>query len=331
VGNSGTTLYLLTSAAALSDREISFTGDSQIQRRSAAQLLHSLSDLGAGVNVAKNNGCAPYTIKGPLKGGKTSIECPTSQFLSSLLIACPLADGNTEIQVPLLHEKPYAEMTLRWLDDQFVMYENKNFSSFFIPGGQKYRPFSKPVPADFSSATFFLCAAAITRSKLRLKNLDMKDSQGDKEVVRILEKMGCAVSFDGMDIIIEGRPMQGIDIDLNSMPDALPALAAAACFAEGTTRLLNVPQARMKETDRIAVMFSELLKMGADITELPDGLVIKKSSLKGTEVHGHDDHRVVMALAIAGLGADGVTVIGTAEAAAVTFPGFFETLESIKV
>ncbi len=326
VGNSGTTLYLASGLAALSSRPATFTGDNQIASRSAENLLTSLKDLGASVTYKKKTGHTPFTINGPLKGGKTSIECPTSQYLSSLLLCSPLADGNTEIAVPLLREQPYVEMTLKWLDEQFISYTNKNFKEFFIPGGQKYHPFKTQVPGDFSSATFFFCAAAITGSTIALDGLDMKDSQGDKAVVHMLEKMGCSTQILKNTVILSGKELQGRTLDLNDTPDALPALAAAACYAEGETRLINVPQARLKETDRIAVMKKELSKMGADIEELPDGLVIQGTSLKGAEVSGHGDHRVIMALAIAALQAEGETVIDDDSAVSITFPEFFTFL-----
>jgi 3-phosphoshikimate 1-carboxyvinyltransferase len=329
VGNSGTTIYLIASLAGLTDKPITFDGDQQIRNRSAANLLNALSELGADVKSSEK-GCAPFTITGPVNGGEVTMECPTSQYLSSLLIAAPLFKGKTVINVPLLHEQPYAEMTLRWLDEQGIQYTNDNFERFVIPGGQKYRAFSKSIPADFSSGTFFLCAAAITQSKLTLKGLDMTDSQGDKAVVHMLEQLGCEIEIGSDYISIQGKPMTGCTLDLNATPDALPALAATACYAEGETHLANVPQARMKETDRIDVMTKELSKMGADLDELEDGMKIRKSKLTGTEVKGHGDHRVVMSLAIAALGADGTNRIDTAEAVDITFPGFFDRLHEVR-
>ncbi len=328
VGNSGTTLYLAAAVAALADFPITFTGDYQIQRRSAANLLNSLQDLG--VKIESNNGCAPFTITGPIKGGKTSIECPTSQYLSALLLAAPLSTGTVEINVPLLHEKPYAEMTVRWMDEQGIKIDDSDYSHFIIDGGKSYKNFNRPIPADFSSSAFFFTAAAVTGSTLTLEGLDMTDSQGDKAIVEYLQKMGCEITIDGLDMTITGKKMKGCDLDINATPDALPALAACACYAQGTTRLLNVPQARMKETDRIAVMTSELRKMGANIVELDDGMEITGGPLKGAEVSGHDDHRVVMSLAIAALGCEGVNIIDTAEAVDITFPGFFDHLNRLK-
>lgn len=332
VGNSGTTLYLAAGLAALSSHKITFTGDDQIKSRPVESLLTSLKDLGAEISISGKNGCPPFSIQGPLTGGKTSIECPTSQYLSSLLLCTPLVNGNTEIEVPLLREQPYVEMTLKWLNEQFVMYDTTDFKNFFIPGGQQFEAFKKQVPGDFSSATFFLCAAAVTGSTLTLKGLDMADSQGDKAVVYMLEEMGCKIETGKNFIKIEGRPLKGCDFDLNDTPDALPALAVTACFAEGETKLFNVPQARLKETDRISVMKKELKKMGADIKELEDGLVItgsRENKLMGAEVSGHGDHRIIMALAVAALASKSKTTIDDTNAVSITFPNFFELLNQI--
>ena len=335
VGNSGTSLYLLAGMAALADFPVSFTGDEQICRRSAAPLLDALQELGVEVESA-SEGCAPFTIRGPLQGGATSIECPTSQYLSSLLLAAPLSSGHTDIEVPLLYERPYIDMTLDWLDAQSISYSRTDYRKFSIPGGQHYRTFDRRIPGDFSSASFFMVAAAITGSRIELHGLDMTDTQGDKEVVSVLEKMGCKMEQVDSGLAIEGaggapaRDLQGGRFDLNNIPDALPALAVAACFSNAVVELRNVPQARQKETDRIAVMKQELSKLGANIEELEDGLIIHGTgTLQGGEVAGHGDHRVIMALAVAGLAAEGPISIDDAAAAAVTFPDFFKNLEEI--
>lgn len=335
VGNSGTTLYLASAVAALGSGATVFTGDEQIRRRSAANLLAALRDLGARIEERGENGAAPYSVRGPLTGGRTSIECPTSQYLSALLLAAPLAGGDSEIAVPLLYERPYVDITLSWLDDQGIRYRREGYERFAIPGGQAYRPFSTAIPADFSSATFFMAAAAVTGGELLLEGLDPGDSQGDKEAAALLEEMGCTVIWEEGGLRIAGprrpdgsrAPLRGGTFDLNAMPDALPALAAAACYAEGETRLVNVPQARTKETDRIAVMRRELEALGGACSEQPDGLVIHgRGGLAGGESRGHGDHRVIMALAVAGLGAEGPTLIDDTSAAAVTFPDFFDLL-----
>jgi 3-phosphoshikimate 1-carboxyvinyltransferase len=330
-GNSGTTLYLTASTAALSAGSSVFTGDEQIRRRPVENLLGALRDLGAEAFSTRGNGFPPIVIGGLLKGGKTAIKCPTSQFLSSLLLGCPLAKGDTEIEVLELNEKPYVTITLDWLERQNIKIKyDADLTRFSIPGNQKYKAFTREIPGDFSSATFFLCLAAITGARLRLEGLDMSDAQGDKAVISMLQKMGAEVTVKGAAIEIVGKKLCGATLDLNATPDALPALAVTACFADGTTELVNVPQARLKETDRISVMFQELSKMGARIKENADGLVIEGSPLQGAHVSGHADHRVVMALAVAGLASNGKTVIDTAEAVSITFPTFFKLIESIK-
>jgi 3-phosphoshikimate 1-carboxyvinyltransferase len=345
VGNSGTTLTIAAGAAALLATPVTFTGDEQIAARPIEPLLAALEDLGALCRRAPRGRSVPFTVTGPLAGGRTEIECPTSQYLSALLIAAPLASGKsdgpaspppvTEIAVPLLHERPYVEMTLAWLESQGIEYERRGLEWFRIPGRQGYRPFERRIPGDFSSATFMLCAAAVTRSRLLLRGLDMSDSQGDKAVVSMLARLGCPVDLTAEGLLIEGdlideRGLDPCELDLNATPDALPALAATACYSRGTVRLVNVPQARLKETDRIAVMEEELTKLGVRVHALEDGLEITGSALKAGRVNGHGDHRVVMALALAGLGAEGTTEIETAETASITYPGFFETLRSLQ-
>ncbi len=329
VGNSGTSLYFGLGIASLLNGYSIFTGDSQIRNRPADVLLKSIHELGGEAFSARGNNKPPVIVKGRIHGGETSVKAVVSQYLSSLLIATPLASGDSIIQVPLVNEIPYVAMTLKWIDKSGIKYKNKEYKTFFIKGNQKYKAFKEIIPADFSSACFFMVASAITGRELILNGLDFSDTQGDKEVVNILTSMGAEAEIGKNFIRIRGRRLKGGTFDLNSIPDSVPSLAVAACFAEGETRLINVAQARLKETDRIKVMCAELKKMGADIAELPDGLVIRKSSLKGTRVSGNHDHRAVMALSVAGLMAEGQTEIETAESASVTFPEFFNLMKSI--
>jgi 3-phosphoshikimate 1-carboxyvinyltransferase len=333
IGNSGTTLRLAAGSAALTSANgpICFTGDHQIQRRPVEPLLKALNDLGAKCRTVKGNGCAPIEIHGTLKGGYTQIECITSQYLSSLLMCCPLAEGDTEIDVTLLNEPDYVKITTDWLDWQGIEYEKISPLKYNVRGAQKYCAFDKEIPADFSSATFFLCAAALGGGEVTIEGLDYSDSQPDKAVVEYLRRMGADIRIENGDTIVSSSGLTGIDIDMNGTPDALPMMAVVGAFAEGTTRLLNVPQARKKETDRIACMAAELKKMGADIEELPDGLVINSSSLKAAVVDGNDDHRIVMSMAVAGMLTGGETTVKTAEAMNITFPTFTELMRSIGV
>lgn len=322
VGNSGTTLNIALSTAALIDGYTVFTGDHQIRNRPIGPLANALSNLGALVTCTRQNDKPPVIIKGKAKGGITELDGVSSQFLTSLLINAPLFEKETTIKMSRLYEIPYVDITLWWLDRLGIKYENNNYKTVSILPNQSYRSFEQIIPADFSSATFFLVLAAINGGKIELKNLDMTDPQGDKLVVSILEDMGAKIEIKKNSIAIEGKNLKGREVDMNSIPDALPAMAVAACFAEGETKLVNVAHARLKETDRIKVMYEELGKMGAKIKEVEDGLIISKSDLKPTAVKGHHDHRVVMALAVAGLNINGETIIDTAEAASVTFPDF---------
>ncbi|WP_461247500.1 3-phosphoshikimate 1-carboxyvinyltransferase [Treponema sp. R6D11] len=335
VGNSGTTLYLALAVAGLQQQPIEFAGDEQIQKRSAAPLLDALAELG--VTSQSNNGCAPITIKGAWKGGKVSLPCPTSQYLSAILIASPLAPAGvvTEIDVPLLNEKPYIEMTLSYLKAHGIPYSvSPDFSHFSIPGGSSWKAFSSSVPGDFSSAAFPAAAAAITGGSVTLLGLDPQDTQGDKFFLEMLEKMGCNVQYNndrenGLSItVFRNGALHGGNFDLNKTPDLLPAAAVTAAFADGDTSLVNVAHARIKETDRIAVMTQELAKLGIRCTELPDGLIIHgKGALSPPEtpvIEGHNDHRIVMAFAVAALGSPIPVEITTAECAAVTYPGFID-------
>lgn len=322
VGNSGTTLRFGLMTAGLIEGCTVFTGDQQIRRRPLGPLIDAMNNLGADVFSTRGNGMAPVVVRGRLRGGSTGLDAVTSQYLSSILLNAPLLDQDTSITLTRLNEIPYVEMTKWWLDNQGIRYSHDHFREFQIKGGQKYKSFHTAIPGDFSSATFFMVLSAISGGEFLLRNLDMTDPQGDKKVLDYLQGMGAAVRREEDGIRIKGGALRGIEIDMNSTPDALPSMAVAGCFAEGETRLVNVPQARLKETDRIQVMCMELKKMGADIEELPDGLIIRHSRLKGCRVCGHGDHRVVMALAVAGLNTDGETVIDTAEAMNVTFPEF---------
>ena len=331
VGNSGTTLRIALGSSALmpAGQSVTFTGDEQIQSRPLGPLMQSLRELGAEYKSVKNNDKAPVEITGQLKGGKTTIACATSQYLSSLLLCTPLAEQDTEIEVSLLNEPGYVQMTLDWLDRQAIVYENEQMRRFKIKGSQSYKGFDATIPADFSSATFFLCAATLTGEKVTLQGLDFTDSQPDKAVVDYLKAMGANINIGPDSITIEAAPLKGIEIDMNQTPDALPAMAVTAAFARGTTRLVNVAQARGKETDRIKCMALELKKMAIDVEELAEGLIIRHSEPKAAKLHGWADHRIVMGLSLAGLNLEGQCIIDTAEAISVTFPEYVGLMKSI--
>jgi 3-phosphoshikimate 1-carboxyvinyltransferase len=331
VGNSGTTLRIAMGSAALAPagQSTTLTGDEQIQSRPVGPLLDSLNNLGAECKSLGNNGRPPVKVTGQLAGGRTSIAATTSQYLSSLLLCTPLAREDTEIDVTLLNEPGYVQMTLDWLDKQGIKYEKEDLGKFRIKGNQEYKAFEATIPADFSSATFFLCAAALVGDEVTLLGLDFSDSQPDKAVVDYLRAMGADISVGPNSITLKAARLSGAEIDMNKTPDALPAMAVTAAFAEGETRMVNVPQARSKETDRIKSMAEELKKMGVDVEELAEGLIIRQSRPKPARLDGRSDHRIVMALSLAGLAIEGECTIDTAEAMSVTFPSYVELMKSI--
>ena len=331
IGNSGTTLRLAMGSAALAQagHTTTFTGDEQIQSRPLGPLMKSLEDLGAKCVSVANNDKAPVAVTGRLIGGKTSIEAFSSQYLSSLLLCAPLAEKDSVVDVTLLNEPGYVLMTTDWLKKQKIKFEKHGFKHFKIKGGQAYKHFDLEMPADFSSATFFLCAAALVGDEVTLLGLDFSDRQPDKAVVDYLKAMGADVTTGKKSVTVRAKHLKGIEIDMNATPDALPAMAVVAAFAEGTTRLVNVPQARAKETDRIKCMAEELKKLNVDVEELPDGLIIRHSKPKPARLDARGDHRLVMALSLAGLAVEGQCVIDTAEAMNVTFPEYVKLMKSI--
>lgn len=333
VGNSGTSLRIFTALAALASATVHFDGDASLRTRVMAPVLNALSALGS--TITSTNMKCPLSVRGPIHGGNLTIEAVSSQYLTALLFAAPLIDADeTEITVSHLNEKPYVRLTLDWLDAQKIRYEMRDDMMYFkIPGRQKYTPFDRAIPADFSTATFPLVAGLITRSPMVIQNLDFTDSQGDKAVFKIAAEMGATLLQEGNSttVLPPSGPLRAIPkLDLNNTPDALPALAVLACFADGVTEIVNTPQARIKETDRISCMTAELSKMGADITETPEGMIIRPVlQLNGAEVSGHSDHRIVMALALAALRATDPVTITTAESAMVTYPDFVKDFTAL--
>lgn len=334
VGNSGTTLYILTATAALLEKGYAvISGDYQIRYRSAGPLLAALNELGASAISTRDNGCAPLVVKGRLKGGKTSLPGVNSQWLTPLLVNAPLADGDTEVIVENLQERPYIAMTLGWLERRGVKYEMEDMRRFKVYGGQEWGPFQETIPGDWESACFPLVAAAITDSDVTVYGMDTRDHQGDKVIVDILQAMGADVEvrnfgLDGIRVR-GGRPLHGIEIDCRDIPDAPPILTVLGTQAAGETVLYNLGASRLKETDRSRVAAREIRKMGGDITEEEDRTIIRPSKLHGTQIFGNHDHRIVMASAVAALVAEGPTEIDTAEFYKISFPTFYEVMTGI--
>jgi 3-phosphoshikimate 1-carboxyvinyltransferase len=331
LGESGISTTYIAGLAAHAKGPSILTGRGSLLKRPFAPICKGINDLGGRAESLNNSGLPPLKVSGFLKGGFTEIDGLNSQPVSSLLVNCAIAKDDSEISVVNPKETSYVGMTMNWLDGQKIRYKaKKDFTNFKVKGGQEYKSFERIVPADWSNACFSLCAAAITpNSRILLKGLDMNDTQGDKEIVSMLKKMGAKISISKEGVLVESSNLNGVELDLGDTPDALPILAVVGCFAEGETSIVNVAQARIKETDRIKALYTELKKMGADIEERPDGLIIRKSNLVGAKVHGYGDHRTIMALAIAGLNASGVTEIDTAQGITKTYPTFVEDMKQI--
>ena len=328
-GNSGTGLRIFSALAALSAAPISFGGDESLRNRPMKPLLEALTDLGA--KTVSTDGHCPLTVTGPIHGGETTVDGTSSQYLSALLLTAPLADGDTILNVPFLNEAPYVEMTLAWLKRQCINLKyNRNFTRFHVIGGQQFKPFNETIPGDFSTAAFPLAAAIVTGGGILIHNLDFNDPQGDKAFVDLVRQMGAKIETGpGFARVKPGAvKLHSAELDLNATPDLLPILSFVAACADGITVLKNVSQARLKETDRIAVMAHELTKMGIQVEEFEDGMAVTGGKLRPAHVYSFRDHRVAMSLAIAGMTCSPdeaePTVIDSAESIAVTYPTFVD-------
>jgi len=335
VGNSGTAMYMGASILASLNGRTIVTGDDQIRSRPVQPLLNSIMLLGAEVFTIRDNGSAPFMIRGPLKGGKTYVDGIISQYVSSVILAGTLACNDTEIVVDKANETPYIEMTLQWMRSLGIEIESQSdYNRFFIKSGQQYLSFDKHVPADFSSGAFMLIGSVITESNVVLRGLDTNDVQGDKILIEILKDMGAnieVIDYGSGGIKIEGgNKLKGRVIDCSSTPDSVPILSVLGCYAEGKTRLINIESSRLKETDRPQLMAQELSKMGANIELTKKELIIRNSKLAGCTVESHRDHRIAMALCISGLIANGETIVKQVECATISYPGFDTSLQKLK-
>ena len=326
-GNSGLVFRFGTSIAGLCEGKVTITGDHSIQTQRPIQaLLEAMKPLG----VQSNGIQPPIQIQGPWIGGHTCISTEDSQQLSALLIAAPFGESDTTISVPHVGEKPWIELTLDWLNRLGIQYERNGFYRFHIPGKQTLERFFYSVPADFSSLAFPLAAALLTNSRVTINHLNMQDSQGDKQLIPCLQELGAQFDLSENSLtVLPNHSLAGKTIDVNDFIDALPILAVIGTQAEGETRIVNAAIARKKESNRIVCIKNELTKMGAKIEELPDGLLIRKSPLSGAVVNAHQDHRIGMALTVAGLIASGETIIEGVECIAKTYKNFFHDLQKL--
>jgi 3-phosphoshikimate 1-carboxyvinyltransferase len=357
VGNSGTTMRFLTAMVSLGEGRYRLDGVPRMRERPIEDLLAALRKLGVNAESEKDNGCPPVIVESRgLQGGHVKIRGDiSSQFLSGLLLTAPYARQRMKIEIdgPLV-SRPYVDMTLkmleRWgfsfLDElpreiAFVSHDSRRgddrvekdiqasaFHDGFDPRHhtllQDYQ-----VEPDASAASYFFAAAAITGGQVTVLDIPEQSIQGDVRFVDVLEDMGCRVERCSSGITVHGRPLRGIDVDMNDISDMVMTLAAVACFADGPTTIRNVAHIRHKETDRIAALATELRRIGAVVEEACAGLTIVPGPLHGAEIETYNDHRMAMSLAVVGLRVVGV-VIKEPACVSKTYPGFFQDLEKLR-
>ncbi|MFN4132803.1 MAG: 3-phosphoshikimate 1-carboxyvinyltransferase [Candidatus Hadarchaeales archaeon] len=332
--NSGTTMRLFSAISSLSQKSIKITGDDSLLKRPMGPLVDALTKLGASGKCQGSEGRPPVVLRGPLDGGEVEITGKiSSQFISALLLAAPLTPNGVEIRITEeLRSKPYVEMTLELLEKAGAKIKrDAKLMNFKIPGKQTLKPLDITIPGDFSSAAFILGAAAITDSNVKVKNLDLNTAQGDKKIVSYLEKFGAEISISEKTVeVFGGAGLSGVDLDCADTPDLVPVLTIVGCIADGPTTIFNVPHLRLKESDRLRVLSLGLSRLGADIREMEDGLRINGGKkLRGSRVDSHGDHRMAMAFGIAGLVAEGETLVEGAESIPVSYPSFVEDMRKL--
>ena len=335
VGNAGTAMRFLTALSSLVPGKVIVTGNERMQTRPIGDLLLALNQLGISAISEKRNGCPPIIIHGSfLSGGKIEIKGDvSSQFLSAILMIAPLAKHPISIRINgELVSKSYADLTSQIMTTFGAEIKNDNYQWFSINNTRLYQTREFIVEADASSATYFLAAAAITGGKIKILNWNPHSVQGDTSFVDVLIKMGCKIQKTTTTLEIIGpKKLSPLGkIDLNSMPDAVPTLAITAAFCAGYTEIRNVANLRVKETDRIKALVTELNKIGATAKELPDGLEIigNPDKLHGAEIETYDDHRIAMSFAIAGLKIPEIKIKNPA-CVNKSFPEFWEKLKLV--
>jgi 3-phosphoshikimate 1-carboxyvinyltransferase len=335
-GDSGATLRFMIPVAALASSPSTFVLGKGLAKRPIQPLLDSLKQLGAQAHIEKAGSKTIVIVEGGgIHGGRTSMPGDvSSQFVSGLMFACPLAHADTLLTLTtLLESKSYVLMTENVLEKRGVKVDiSEDFCRLKIPSKQTYQPLDSRVPGDFSSAAFLLSAAAITNSEVVVKNLDYGSTQGDKVILRILKQMGVNGKVCESQIEIDGKDnlLTAVDVDARDIPDLVPACAVLACFADGTSKIHDAERLRLKESDRLTSLYVELGKMGADIAMDESSLTIKgPCKLHGAIIDSHEDHRIAMACAVAALRAEGETVIQNAECVRKSYPHFFTDLRML--
>ena len=331
--NSGTTMRLTTATAALADGLTVLTGDDSLRSRPQGPLLRAVEQLGGRAESTRGNEQAPLVVGGPITGGTAAIPGDvSSQFITALLMAGPVTEAGVDITLQTeLKSAPYVDITLEVLDD-FGVRARKTDRGFSVGGYQSYDPDEGEyaVPGDFSSMSYLLAAGALAGDDAVTVQGARPSAQGDQAIVDILEEMGASISWDreAGEITVEQSELTGIEVSAADTPDLLPTIAVLGAAADGTTTITECEHVRYKETDRVRAMAESLTAMDATVEEEEATLTVYggESSLSGATVSGREDHRIIMALAVAGLVAEGTTTIRGADHVDVSYPGFFDDI-----
>lgn len=328
---SGSTLRFLVPISLLFKGSNKFIGKGNLGKRPLTTYYNIFNDQGIKYSYEENN--LNLVVDGELKPGVFEVEGNiSSQFITGLLFALPLLNGDSKITITKeMESKGYIDLTLKAISDFGIEIINNNYSEFIIKGNQKYNARNYRVEGDYSQAAFFLCADGLGNNVL-CRDLDLNSLQGDKEIIDILERMN--VVFNANEIGLSGEvngELISTVIDGSQCPDIIPVLSAVSALSKGTTEIINAGRLRIKECDRLSAVTSELKKLGAQIIEKEDGLVITgvEKLQGGVEVWSHKDHRIAMTLAIASTMCKKPIIIKDYECVAKSYPSFFEDFKAL--
>ncbi|MDG1753040.1 MAG: 3-phosphoshikimate 1-carboxyvinyltransferase [Thalassotalea sp.] len=333
LGNAGTAMRPLCAALAASEGEFILTGEPRMKERPIGHLVDALAQLNADIEYIENKDYPPVKILGKgLTGDIVSIDGSiSSQFLTAILMIAPLLVTDTNIQIQgELVSKPYIDITLDIMSRFGVVVQNNDYQSFTVKGNQSYQSIEKyMVEGDASSASYFLAAGAIKGGEVTVHGVGKLSVQGDKYFADVLEKMGAEVIWQDESITVKGKPLTAVNMDMNHIPDAAMTIATTALFAKGTTTISNIYNWRVKETDRLSAMATELRKVGAEVIEGEDFITITPpTKLKHAEIDTYDDHRVAMCFSLVALSDTPVT-INDPKCTSKTFPDYFDKLAQV--
>jgi 3-phosphoshikimate 1-carboxyvinyltransferase len=330
VNNSGTMLFFISGVAAACPGWSVITGDESIRtlRKVSKNLFEPFQELDVEVISTKNDGMAPLIIKGKVNGGVAHMDGVGCQPVFSVLIASAFSKEPVEVFARNPGERAYIDLLLYWFRKVGLQYENvdNKHEHYTFPGNKPPQAFDAEIPFEWSAPAYPLLAAILTpASEITVRGMNWEDPYGDKQVISVLQDMGADITIDGNSLTARTSELHGIEVDMNNLPDQVPTIAVAACFAKGKTVIKNAITARWKECDRIAAVCKELSKMGAKVIEKEDGLIIDQDGtwkLKAAHLDGYYDHRMVLALAIAGMQVEGETLISDAEMVEKSFENF---------